>query len=453
MKILIISYFFQPDPEIGAVRPVRAAQYLIAQGHEVRVLSAAETSSETGRSDYIDDSLVLRTPWFDVSSLRIRGRGRRSHQHGQALAPSVDHQATTVAGAGTFRARLAQIHNRIAMHANVGWVPFAIPAGRKELRSWQPDVIFATGPPFFVYFIGTALSKASGAPWIADFRDMWTTSTYYRYAGLRERLVAGIEILSCKSASMLTTVSEPLAEDLRQLHGLPVGVVLNGFDEFPRRPLADRSPLSEARVNILYVGNNLYGGRHDPTLLFEAAKTLGLTRSDIRFHFLGTDPEGILPLARTAGVEELVQMRDGVSREQSLDMQTRADALLLLLWNHPSSVGVYSGKLFEYVGARRPVLYVGYADGVAGELILDRSLGYVVDDRESAQDSLRRLLATKPDSALLPDLSPDDLSVLSRDSQNRRLEGMLDEVRRGSVHSGGSPAVTAPAVHEHQSPR
>ncbi|MEI6622981.1 MAG: glycosyltransferase [Actinomycetes bacterium] len=453
MRILIISYFFQPDPEIGAVRPVRAAQYLISQGHDVRVLSAAETSSETGRSDYIDDSLVLRTPWFDVSSLRIRGRGRRRSSRGQSLAPSVDHQASTAKATGKLRQRLTGLHNRIAMHANVGWVPFAIPAGRKEVRSWQPDVIFATGPPFFVYFIGTALSKASGAPWIADFRDMWTTSTYYRYAGLRERLVAGIEIWSCKSASMLTTVSEPLAQDLRQLHGLPVGVVLNGFDDFPRRDLALREPLSEARVNILYVGNNLYGGRHDPTLLFEAAHTMGLSRSDIRFHFLGTDPEAIVPLAQAAGVEDLVEMRSGVSREQSLDMQTRADALLLLLWNDPSSEGVYSGKLFEYVGARRPVLYVGYAAGVAAELILERNLGYVVDDGASAQDSLGKLLSTKVDCGLLPDLSPEGLEVLSRDSQNRLLEGLLDDVRRGSVHDGRGPAVAPAPVDEYQPAR
>jgi hypothetical protein len=43
------------------------------------------------------------------------------------------------------------------------------------------------------------------------------------------------------------------------------------------------------------------------------------------------------------------------------------DVLLLLLWNDPRERGVYTGKLFEYLGARRPILGIGPADNVAAD--------------------------------------------------------------------------------------
>ena len=52
---------------------------------------------------------------------------------------------------------------------------------------------------------------------------------------------------------------------------------------------------------------------------------------------------------------------------ESLAVQGRADALLLLMWDHPEEKGVLPGKLFEYMGAGKPVLAVGAGDGAAAQ--------------------------------------------------------------------------------------
>ena len=44
-------------------------------------------------------------------------------------------------------------------------------------------------------------------------------------------------------------------------------------------------------------------------------------------------------------------------------MQSRADALLLLMWNDPGEAGVYSGKIYEYIAVKRPIIYVGFPEG------------------------------------------------------------------------------------------
>ena len=44
--------------------------------------------------------------------------------------------------------------------------------------------------------------------------------------------------------------------------------------------------------------------------------------------------------------------------------------MLLLNWNDPNEKGVYTGKVFEYLSAKRPILAVGgYGDGVIEELL------------------------------------------------------------------------------------
>lgn len=64
-----------------------------------------------------------------------------------------------------------------------------------------------------------------------------------------------------------------------------------------------------------------------------------------------------------------------VPYEKALRLQQEADILLLLLWDDPRERGVFTGKIFEYAGAGRPVLSVGAEDGVAASLIRERNLG------------------------------------------------------------------------------
>jgi hypothetical protein len=59
--------------------------------------------------------------------------------------------------------------------------------------------------------------------------------------------------------------------------------------------------------------------------------------------------------------------------------QHAADELLLHVAPGHGSQGVYTGKVFEYVASKRPVLAMVPHDNVAGQLILDADAGTVVD--------------------------------------------------------------------------
>ncbi len=90
---------------------------------------------------------------------------------------------------------------------------------------------------------------------------------------------------------------------------------------------------------------------------------------DVKVRFYGTNVYLLQELAQREGVLDKVEFYPRVSHAESLRIQVSSDVLLQLMWNDPSEVGTYTGKLYEYIGARRPILMLGYEHGVAADLI------------------------------------------------------------------------------------
>ena len=61
-------------------------------------------------------------------------------------------------------------------------------------------------------------------------------------------------------------------------------------------------------------------------------------------------------LAETAGVQDRVVVHPHVPLAEAAAIQQGADVLLLMQWKDPREQGNLPGKLFEYLGARRPIL-------------------------------------------------------------------------------------------------
>lgn len=444
MRGLVVSFHHPPDPSIGAQRTGALARYLRERSHEVRVISAAGSFPDS-------EPDVLRPNWIDfrtcrmVRSMEPSGDDRKPSKASWVGSPdlmrSVDSQrgprargvAKRLAGPGSAPRRWASAVRATALEwpdAMAPWIPGALKEGNKLLNVWLPDFILASGPPFSAFVVAHRLSERHGVPWVADYRDLWTESTYYRAAPLHRRLDRRSEGSLLRSASFATTVSRPLAEDLRRAFRVRAEVVMNGYDRFEVDPVDLRRPLSDARLNLAYVGGNMYSGRRTPAPLLRAAKSLAWGSTDVRFHFIGSDPELIRNIASAEGAEELVEVHPQVSRSECLALQARADALMLLMWNDPGEAGVYSGKLFEYIAVSRPIVLVGYPYGVAAELIRDRGLGHVAFDLASARTALTALAKLKPaDDALIPDLDPAKRVGLDRGAQFSHLLRHLGSLR------------------------
>ena len=368
MRILLVSHFFPPFNSIGAVRTGKTAKYLRQLGHDVRVLTTADQSLQATLPLDIPASEVIYTPWLNVNrpvELALGGRGRVA-THGYAAGSSTPNFVRKL---GLFYKHLTNLPD-----GQIGWYPYAVSAGRRLMRDWHPDVIYASAMPVTSLLVAHALARGSGVPWVAELRDLWLDNPYLDLPPWRRRIEHSLEERVLGSARGLVTISEPLAETLRKRFAVPVEVVTNGFD--PEDYPAAAAPAQEDRVRIVYTGM-IYEGRRDPSPLFQAVASLGEFVANVRIAFYGRYLGVVDSLAQRYGIRDCVEIHEPVPHREALRIQAEADLLLLLLWDNPRERGSFTGKVFEYLGARRPILAVGPADNVASTLILERKAGMV----------------------------------------------------------------------------
>jgi Glycosyl transferase 4-like domain len=452
MRILLVSYFFAPANTMGALRVTRLASFLRNAGHDVRVLAAAYSGWPPTLDCDFPDQHVLRTSEVDINWVPRRLATLRN-AFGAASSP-----AAKSGGASMLRrdappspgARLLHGASRLYTNAlnwpdaRTGWLPYAWVAGRRLLRSWRPDLVYASSPPPTCLLLGKILAARCAVPWIAEFRDRWSDDPYYAKPAWRQALEARLERGIIGSARAIVTVSEPWAKRYAEAYGKPTLVVLNGFEPDDYAGRDSVGAVHSRGLEIAYTGG-IYPGRRDPSPLFQALMLGPELPAEVRVHFYGADLEHVLALAAQAGVAERVTIHPHVPRADAAALQQRADVLLLMQWNDPREQGNLPGKLFEYLGARRPILGLGLKDGVPAKIIRERAAGLFCNDPAQIAAQLTAWLETKRRLGHLPPLPAEVAAGFTRAEQFARLEPMLgvmasdmDEVSQASGGAGSS---------------
>jgi hypothetical protein len=170
----------------------------------------------------------------------------------------------------------------------------------------------------------------------------------------------------------------------------------------------------------------VYPGKQDPEPLFRA---LGALRREIpdlpkrlSIDFYGYDDPALRALQARHEVNDCVALRGFVPYRESIAAQRAADALLFLDWNDAAAEGMMTGKLFEYLGSRRPILALGPGpDSEAARLIATTGAGTTLTREEEIVQYLRRLLAS-PRPA---DLPAQAVARFSRERQAAELLGAM----------------------------
>jgi glycosyltransferase involved in cell wall biosynthesis len=432
MRILLVSYFFAPANTMGALRLTRLASFLKNAGHDVRVLAAAGSGWPPTLNCDFPDEHVLRTSEVDINWLPRRLATLRN-AFGAAISAAAKPSGTSTPLREALPSRGTRLLHRASMlytnalnwpDARAGWLPYAWIAGRGLLRTWRPDLVYASSPPPTCLLVGQLLAARCGVPWIAEFRDRWSDDPYYAKPAWRQALEARLERGIVGSARAIITVSEPWAERYAKAFNKPTLVVLNGFepDDYAGRESA--GAVHARTLEIVYTGG-IYPGRRDPTPLFEALLRRPDLQAAVRVHFYGTDLEHVLTLAAQAGVAERVIIHPHVPRADAAALQQRADVLLLMQWNDPREQGNLPGKLFEYLGARRPILGLGYGDGVPARIMRERAAGLFCNDPAQIAAQLRAWLETKRRLGHLPPLPAEVAAGFTRAEQFARLQSLL----------------------------
>ena len=430
MNLLIVCYHDPDSNLIGATRVRKFAENISASGCSVKVLSRAGVRSY---EDGVGSCEVL-VPGHQVSA----GQGTRAKT---APRPS--------AGPRPARDYVRATHWWSKVRPKLTWVfrhLIAVPdrelfsvrtllTHSRDLGAWSPELIVVSGPPFSSFVVAARIARQRGIPWVADYRDLWTVGQHYLLGPVRRRLDRRIESCLLRTASLVTTVSQPLADQMYQAFGLRSEVVLNGYDPNDLSALAVVSDVGVGLpLRIVYTGE-IFEEKKDSEPLFTALASMEVGPDQVLVECHGNTVHLVEDAARRHGVERLVTCGPRLPHTESVAIQQGADVLLLLMWNDPGDEGVYTGKIFEYLGARRPILMLGFAGGVAADLIRGRNAGVIANDPEDIAAVLRTWLTAKRQTGLLPILPETVCEGLTRQEQSERLrqlcESLIHDTRQG----------------------
>ena len=329
-KLLIVTYHFPPSSASGAFRLLGFARHLPSYGWNVGVVAPPTLPWEP-----VDRALLDRVP-------------------PSTFIEPVPYPANN---------KLARRISRMGC-----WLPSAWRACKKVVKSFKPDVILTSGPPHEVHFLGLGLKRMSNLPWIADFRDPWyAIDRMDRGRGLTARAIVFQERLIIRGADMVVA-NAPGAQriferDYPELTNkfitLPNGYDREAFDVIVPKPRPAGTPLRVVHTGAIYLGR-------DPRPFLDALRFLSDNRPTPapEADFFGPLPQFAFDfkeeLAKRALLDRVV-LHGQVPYARCLEAMKGAD-ILLLMDSPGRSVGV-PAKLYEYIGAGRPILALGELGG------------------------------------------------------------------------------------------
>jgi glycosyltransferase involved in cell wall biosynthesis len=383
--LLVVPYFYPPFPGSGNRWPT-LARYLREAGHRVTVLA----TPLYGRLD--DDQLQGVVRVHDLRSTRILRRALRRGDPPTVSAAVV----TPPPGVLLERVFVPDAHA-------VGWMPAALAAARRVLAEGTVDALITSSPPESTHLIGLLLGRRRPA-WIADFRDGWCFEPLrppFPLAGQRA-LDRWLERRVARTAEVAVGATRPIAADLEARLGARAAYVPNGWDP-ALAELPGTAPETCAGETLLVMTGTFSGVRsRDPRPLLRALAAARSQPHALRLRLVLAGERSAVDhrLIEDCGAADAVTHVGILPRSDALALQRSADALVLLTSHNTSEA---TGKLFEYIGAGRPVLAL--AEGNEAERIVrETNIGVAVapDDVDAIVQALRRVAAGELARAYAP---------------------------------------------------
>ena len=263
----------------------------------------------------------------------------------------------------------------------IGWYRPGLAAAGRRIQSGGIDAVYTTSPPYSAHFIGAALSAEFGVPWVADFRDPWSGLTGYRPpTGLHTAIDRRLERWVLARADRVIANTPRNRADLVDAFGVQpdkVVVIPNGFDpaDFGGAAL---EPASD-RFRLVCVGK-----------FYDMSEPEPFFRAFARFHALHPESELEMMGPRSRRVRDACDRllpagswsaRGRVPHSEAVGVMRSASALFA---NLPTMTEAHCvpGKLYEYLAAGRPVLFIGPNPGESAAIIEAAGAGVIADNSE-----------------------------------------------------------------------
>lgn len=373
-NVLLITYYWPPSGGAGVHRWLRFSKYFNANNCNLTVYCPEDAAwpilDQELEKEVGSDIEVIRRKIFEPHKY-LSSKGNTGVGFTQEKKQGVVKKMIVWTRGNLF-----------IPDSRIFWIKPSVRFLNKYLDQ-HPEIntIISTGPPHSMHMIALELKRKRKLKWIADFRDPWTQIDFY------EQLLPGekadrkhkeMEKACLTEADEVITVSNACADGLEMIAQRPIHVITNGF-EFPEFD-PDKIELDQ-KFTISHFGT--MPASRNPIALWKALEVAikeneGL-KNDLSIRLIGSADYQVIESAKDHGVADFIEQIPPISHQESIQAQ-RSTQLLLLVANTSGNVkGILTGKFFEYLGAKRPILAVGQRGSDLENAVLGTNCGYFSD--------------------------------------------------------------------------
>jgi glycosyltransferase involved in cell wall biosynthesis len=457
-KVLVLAYRFPPQGGGGVQRALKFVKYLPSQGWLPVVQTVKNPywplQDQTLLNEIPPSVKVHRTRTFEFERFGrateelLDGRGATSVATSKNGAVA---QARRTGSLGGIRGLLKRAANGVQRHLllpdpQITWVPGAFWKSLATIRRENISVIYSSSPPNSGNVLGLLLKRVTKLPWVADFRDPWTEGIRrkqaYEQSGFRRRIECGLERRVLEAADhVIVTTEKTLEQFLTKYPAISAckySVITNGFDAADFHVADGGDRLLDARhFNMTLTGN--VETMFDAAPFFTAVRDLlqedeGL-RTALRINFIGTKRGKYDAFIAENQLDTNVRYIGYVPHQTSLQYLAQSDVLFLCqIPVYESATTKLSGKLFEYLYMRKPILALTLP-GLTTEILSRSGLGLAVDptDQAGIKKTLRELYSRWREGGAGPGVDDAYIATFDRARQTERLAKLFDRLAQRSA--------------------
>lgn len=433
-NVLIVAYYFPPSGGPGVQRVLKLVKYLPRFGWRPVVLTVAN-------GDYpARDESLLREVSPDVPVYRttiVEPYGVYRALTGKKKGATVDVNVIPARG------QKRPITERVAAwiratvfipDARIGWRLTAVREGMRIIDAEKIDAIYSSSPPHTCAIIARALKRRSKLPWVAGFRDPWTgfENTPDRWA-LPHAIDTYLEGSVCKEADVIDVAWRGIQTALTSAHPeIPASKFVHLANGFDSEDYPAATPAPHDRFTLTYTGS-MYGTRNPRDILRAVERLVAdgvIDPTKFVLKFVGRFGAEVERMISATTIRASIEVIPYLPHGESIAALLASDALLIIVDEIAGSSDVVPGKVYEYLGAGKPIIAIADPHGAIAELLRETGAGETAahgDDSEIARLFLQAYHAFLSGTRLQA-ADPAAVRAYDRKETARRLAAIFDQL-------------------------
>lgn len=350
-------------------------------------------TAENGEMPVIDESLqkdvpqnisILRTPIWEPYGFYKKFIGRKKDDKINASFLSENKK-----GGITEKISVWIRGNFFIPDARKYWIKPSISYLIDYISKNKIDLVISSGPPHSMHLIALGLKRTfSNLKWIADFRDPWTNIDFYEKLMLSkwaDKKHHKQELSVLQHADIVLSIGQTMSDEFLEMYKKAGGktldkfkVITNGFDT---EDLNTGTIEKDKKFSIAHIGTLVKD--RNPQVLWKVLKKItnenAEFKNQLEIKLVGKVDIFVKEQLEEFGLTQFVNKIDYLPHNKVIEEQQRSKLLLLLVNNTKNAKGILTGKFFEYMSAKVPVLAIGPVDGDLAKIINDTNTGLISD--------------------------------------------------------------------------